>query len=182
MANRSILTTATMALTLLATVPGTLAQSNERVGAAASVSGISTDGLTAKQLRIWRKVERIAEAEDKGGRPLFPMLLGLMQWAKGNGHTIAIEMEERRASTNMGGNTTLEQGDSIGLRRTATLWLHIWAIDNASVNRVLSASLQTPRNPHNNQLTALFPIEVRWQAHAIRFIATRWIQGRFCPV
>jgi len=74
MANRLIPCTATMVLTLLATVPGTQAQSRERVRAAAPDSGICTDRLTSKQLRIWREIEQIAEAADKAGRPLHPRL------------------------------------------------------------------------------------------------------------
>jgi len=140
MANRSILCIAMMVLTLLATVPGTLAQSRERVRTADSISGINTDRLTSKQLRIWTKIERIAEAPDKAGRPLHPRLHSLWQWAKASGHTITIEMAERRDPTDMGGSTTPEQGNSNGLRRAAILWLQLRVIDHAYVDPAVHRS------------------------------------------
>jgi hypothetical protein len=140
MANRSILYKTAMVLTFLATSPGTLAQSRERVRAAESISGISTDRLTLKQLRIWREIEQIAVAADKAGRPLHPRLHSLRQWAKGGGHNITIEMADRRVSTFIAGSFTMEQGHSNGLRGAAILWLHLWAIDNALVDPVVHRS------------------------------------------
>ena len=134
MANRSIPCTAVLVLTLLATVPGTQAQSCEKAVVTGSISGINTDRLTSKQLRIWNEIGRIAEAADKDGRPLHPRLHSLWQWARGNEHAIIIEMAVRRAPTDDAGDTTLEQGNSNGDRPAAILWLHPWAIDNACVN------------------------------------------------
>jgi hypothetical protein len=135
MADRSILSTVAMVVTLLAMTPCTLAQprSPEKVNVADSVGGIRTDRLTPGQRRIWKRIEQIAEAMDKAGQPLHPRLYCLWQWAKGSGHTITIDMSERRGSQ-CAGKTTPGEVDPNGHPRAAGLWLHLWAIDNARVN------------------------------------------------
>jgi len=143
MANRSIICTAVMILTLLAMIPGALAQSQSCGGANAaadSVSGIRTDRLTPKQLRIWREIEQVAQAVDRAGQPLHPRLHGLWQRAQSSGHTIFIEMMERRAPTRIAGTTTLQKMDSDGNRQVIVIWLHLWAIDNAFVDAAVRRS------------------------------------------
>jgi hypothetical protein len=133
MANRSIFRTGAMVLTLLATVPGSPAQPPESVSPVDSVSGINTGHLTPKQLRIWKGVEKIAEAADEVGQPLHPRLHSLWQWAKGNGHSVVIEMTEARGSQ-VAGTTSVEEPSRIGKPRVAVLWLNVYAIDNANSN------------------------------------------------
>jgi hypothetical protein len=143
MANRSIICTAVLVLTLLAMIPGVLAQSQscDRANAASdSVSGIRTDRVTPKQLRIWGEIEQIAQAVDRAGRPLHPRLHGLWQRAQSSGHTIFIEMMERRAPTRIAGTTTLQKMDSDGNRQVIVIWLHLWAIDNAFVDAAVRRS------------------------------------------
>jgi hypothetical protein len=83
MANRSIPCTTAMILTLLATLLSSPTQSGERIRGAVCTSGIDTGRLTSKQVRIWRAVERIAEAADGAGKPLHPRLQSLWEWAEG---------------------------------------------------------------------------------------------------
>jgi hypothetical protein len=141
-----------MVLTLLATVPVALTQSREEFRLADSVSGMSTGRLTSKQLRIWGEVGKIAEAADEAGQSLHPRLHSLWQWAKGNGHTIVIDMTEVRGS-HAAGRTTLEEQDRAGQQPVAVLWLNVYAIDNANPNLAsrLSDDLQPSRKLGKNE-------------------------------
>jgi hypothetical protein len=139
MANSSILRTAAMFLAFLATFPAQ-SRSFDIANAADSPSGFRTDRLTPKQLQIWGEIEKIALAADKGGRLLHPRLHGLWQRIQASGHTVFIEMMERRAPTCMGGKTTLEKTDLDGNRKVVVIWLHLWAMDKALADQVVRRS------------------------------------------
>jgi hypothetical protein len=136
MANRSIPCTATMVLTLLATVPCTLAQSREGVRATAPVSGICTDRLTASQLRIWESIQGIVFARDKEGRPAHPMLYSLWQRVQESGCTIEVEFIDRgRTKVNLAGQFLIEEVDSGRGSLSGVIQLNLTVIDRASVNK-----------------------------------------------
>ena len=133
MTNSSIFRAATMALTFLATIPAQ-SRSFDMADAIDPASGFRTDRLTPKQLRIWREIEKIVLAADKAGRPMHPRLHSLWQCIQSSGHTVFIEMMERKAPTRIGGKTTLETTDSGRNRKAVVMWLHLWAMDNAFVD------------------------------------------------
>ncbi len=142
MANRSTLFTAAVALTLLAAVlKGQVqVQSSGRTGAVDSATGIRTDRLTARQLRIWKEIEKIIQAADKAGRPLHPRLNNLWHRVEESGHTVFIEMMGHRAPTRIAGTTTLQQANPDGSRKVIAIWLHLWATDNAFADPVVRRS------------------------------------------
>ncbi len=142
MANRSTLFTAAVALTLLAAVPKAQGQiqSSGRTDAIDAASGIRTDRLTPKQLRIWGEIEKVVRASDKRARPLHPKLHSLWQRVQERGHTVFIEMMGHRAPTRIAGTTTLQQGNPDGDRKIIVIWLHLWAMDNAFVDPAVRRS------------------------------------------
>ncbi len=87
MANRSTLFTAAVALTLLAAIPKAQCQiqSSGGTGAVDSATGIRTDRLTPKQLRIWGKIENVIQVADKRGRLAHPKLHSLWQRVQESG-------------------------------------------------------------------------------------------------
>jgi hypothetical protein len=142
MANRSILYTAAMVFTFTSAIPAAMARprSSGRANAVNSASGLRTDRLTSKQLRIWREIELIAHAADKAGQPLHPTLNSLWQRVQSSGHTVFVEMKEPRAFNNQAGTTTLQKANSDGNRKVIVIWLHLWGIDNALVNPTVRRS------------------------------------------
>jgi hypothetical protein len=141
MANSTILPAVAMILNLLATVPILPAQSvsSGRAGAIASAPGFRTERLTPKQIRIWREIEKIAQARDKAGRPLHPRLHSLWERIQSSGHTAFIEMVERQAPTCAGGKTIMENAESDGNCKTVVIWLNLWAM-NALINPTVRRS------------------------------------------
>src|SRR5213593_216737 len=102
MANRSISWRAVLLAVFLATMPNSRAQ--ERLYAASSPSnptvempsGIRTDRLSPRQLRVWRAIEAIVFAKDGSGRLSHPKLHSLWQWAETSGHVIYVQLVEPR--------------------------------------------------------------------------------------
>lgn len=81
MGQQSGFTTLTLMAGLLTTIP--VAGAQHTVGAGtpnasvirhAATTGIRTDRLSRRQLRTWRKIERIVFARDAAGGPLHPTL------------------------------------------------------------------------------------------------------------
>ena len=138
MEKQSFLCLATILLASLAGFPNSLAQCGPGESFDELRSGIRTDCLTPKQIRIWEQIESIAEASDGAGRPAHPRLNSLWEWAKGNGHSVFIRMAEKRSvPTGTGGRAILMEQHHGGCRREVIVWLHLWAIDNALIDETV---------------------------------------------
>jgi hypothetical protein len=100
----------------------------------ATISGIITDRLSAKDLQRWQAIERIVFAEDAAGYPLHPTLRGLWEWVETSGHAIYLEMvSPSRISTCTAGSFSLTRFDPQGKRHEAVIRLHPANIDQAYV-------------------------------------------------
>jgi hypothetical protein len=64
--------------------------------------GILTERLSAKQLELWRKIERLVFAVDAEGRFLHPVLHALWKRVETSGHTIYLQISESALSSSAG--------------------------------------------------------------------------------
>lgn len=100
----------------------------------AAASGLITDRLTAKELKCWSAIERLAKAVDTRGQPLYPTLLGLWQWAETSGHAIYIEMPPQSSiPTCTAGSFYIEGLDPQGESHIAVIRLYLANIDQAYI-------------------------------------------------
>jgi len=102
-------------------------------------AGVLTDRLNAKQMKIWRAMERIVFAEDSLGHLLYPELNRLHRWAMTSPIPIHIEMtrEQSRWAYTAGECLFEKQRDSLGNSLTAiTVRLYITAVDKAPGRRI----------------------------------------------
>ena len=94
--------------------------------------GILTERLSAKQLELWRKIERIVLAVDAEGRFLHPVLHALWECVEASGHTIYLQISENAVSSSAG-VFRLEKFDPTGQRHIAVIELRPRAIDQAVI-------------------------------------------------
>jgi hypothetical protein len=98
--------------------------------------GILTDRLSAKDLRKWQAIERLALASDWRGQPRHPTLRGLYEWAATSGHAVYIEFPPpQRAATCTAGSFTIERLDPLGKRHVGVIRLYLNNIDAAYVGK-----------------------------------------------
>lgn len=87
-------------------------------------TGIRTDRLSARQLKIWRSIENIVKAHDGEARPLHPSLYGLWQKIATGKHVVYIEIFiPTNISTYPAGRFKVEKCDPDGQKCTAALRL-----------------------------------------------------------
>jgi len=139
MVNRSGIWPLVLVLALAGMVETSRAQEvpvteEKNMRSAGEKTGIRTDRLTPKQLRIWRCIEGIALAGDSAGQPLHPRLESLWRQAQSIGHTIYIEMPAS-AITNMAGKFLIEKLDPEGRNHTLAIHLYIAAIKRAVTDK-----------------------------------------------
>jgi hypothetical protein len=91
-----------------------------------------TERLSAKQLELWRKIERLVFAVDAEGRFLHPTLHALWKRMEASGHTIYLQISENALSSNAG-LFRLEKFDPTGQHHIAVIELRPRVIDQAIV-------------------------------------------------
>ncbi len=141
MANGSILSAAAVLTTFMAmnmdavAKAGPLETSNGSTTNAIQPSGIRTDRLSPKQLRIWQSIQNIASAVDRSGRPLHPTLYELWRSAEQSGHLIFIELVTGGHWTAYSaGEFIIEKLDPEGKQHVLVLRLFLSTIDRASTH------------------------------------------------
>jgi hypothetical protein len=127
------------ALTLMAVSPecatwgaGTLVRADSQSTAGAK-GGIRTDRLSPRQLRVWKRIERVVHVHDSKGQALHPTLGMLWRKADSCGHDIFIELG-KRGPGNVGGKFTIEKLDTDGKRHSLSIRVYLVSIDEASTS------------------------------------------------
>ncbi len=116
--------TATAALMAQLAVPAAMAEQGR--------TGILTDRLTAKQLKIWKSIESVVLADDGKGYPLYPGLKSLWQRAEASGRMIFIELEDRkREASPFAGEVLIEKSDAMFSPDRLVVRLRLWLIDRS---------------------------------------------------
>ncbi len=87
-------------------------------------TGIVTDGMSRKHLRIWKSIVDIVMAKDKGGSYLHPTLHGLYRQAESCDHLIRIELSEEESFCTAG-RFIIEKLDRKGARHVAKIRLNL---------------------------------------------------------
>jgi hypothetical protein len=138
MARRSGFTTLTLMAGLLTITP--FAGAQQAVGAGipnasiirhAVTAGIRTDRLSRRELRIWRKIERIVFARDTNGQSRHPTLERLWREVEWSGHSIFIEIPSG-AAVSMAGKFVVERIDPEGKNHILSIHLYLSGINIAS--------------------------------------------------
>jgi len=105
-----------------------------------SSTGLITERLSARRMKIWRTIERKALAHDGAGQPLYPALNELFNWAKMSDFPIYIEMPEARNRLDYVAGTCLFERPQTPLRSqpaAVTILLRLTVIDRATGERML---------------------------------------------
>jgi hypothetical protein len=141
MANRSILGTALLLAGFMTITPNATGQPRKALNhsdpAVEMASGIRTDRLSPKQLRVWAAIERIVFAKDRSGRFIHPKLRSLWQQAETSGHVIHVEMPGPRDDLDgRAGRFVIERFDPDGKSHTAVIRLCLPVIDGAVTDRI----------------------------------------------
>src|SRR5262249_9765017 len=105
----------------------------------ATGTGLITDWLSAKQLKRWDAIKRLALAQEADHKPLHPTLPQLWEWAETSGHAIYIELLGPEAvSKSLAGEFRIERLDPQGKRHVAVIRLFLANIDKVYVGREAS--------------------------------------------
>jgi hypothetical protein len=96
-------------------------------------SGFRTDRLSARQMKIWAKIEQIASARDASGQSLHPRLETLWRQVGSSGHTIYIDMRTP-ANESMAGKFVVEKTDPEGKNHILSIHLYLPTIDKANTS------------------------------------------------
>jgi hypothetical protein len=99
--------------------------------AAAPSGGIRTDLLARRELETWRAIVAIVMAEGPNGQPLHPTLRALWDSVASSGHTVYIQMRDRKARSHIAGRFTITRVDPSGESHEAVLTLNLRTIDAA---------------------------------------------------
>jgi|SRR5262245_30747811 len=98
------------------------------------VSNLITDRITAKQLKHWYAIKRVALAEDAYHQPLHPTLYRLWKWAETGNHAIYIELisgyDDLGATA---GRFRIVKLDPKGKRHISLIQLYLTTIDHAYI-------------------------------------------------
>ena len=142
MAKRSISWIAVPLAVFLATMSNSRAQERLRTASNPSnptvetPSGIRTDRLSPRQLRVWAAIEAIVFAQDGFGRLSHPKLHSLWQWAETSGHVIHVQMVEPRDRwDHEAGKFMVEKFDPDGQKHIAAIRLCLPVIDRVIVRK-----------------------------------------------
>jgi hypothetical protein len=95
------------------------------------VTGILTDRLTKSQLKAWKSILEIVQAEDGKGRPVHPALYELYQKVDVGGYEIQIELSTQRATLCAGGFCRIELHAEGVLKEGVLIRLNLGMIDRA---------------------------------------------------
>jgi hypothetical protein len=97
-------------------------------------SGLIMSRLSAKELDLWKEMERIVFAEGADRRPLHPMLRGLWEGVETSGHAVFIQIAcSSRTSSTTAGSFAIERFDPKGEKHIAAIKLNLSSIDRAFV-------------------------------------------------
>jgi hypothetical protein len=101
-----------------------------------TASGIRTDRLSPRQLRVWRRIERIVFAKDGSGSYSHPRLRSLWQWVEASGSVVQVEFPDPKApGDHQAGRFQIEESDPNGTRHIASIRLCLPVIDRALVRK-----------------------------------------------
>ncbi len=95
--------------------------------------GFRTDRLSAKQLRVWRKIEHVVFARDNAGNLLHPTLESLWRQVESSGYEIFIEMTAQ-ATENMAGKFIVENPGQDGKHSILSIHIYVATIDKANTS------------------------------------------------
>lgn len=136
MANRQSFLNTTTFLLLLATIVGPSGMSLGLNGEPKMLSGLRTDRLSPRQLRIWQSIRDVVLACDQSGQPLHPKLYSLWRSADESGHLIFIELqkEAHHATPYIAGEFVIEKVDQAGQPHVLAVRIFLSTIDRASTS------------------------------------------------
>jgi hypothetical protein len=101
------------------------------------ISGLIMSRLSAKELDLWREMERIVFAEGADGRPLHPTLRGLWEWVETSDHAVFIQIaRSSRTTSTTAGSFAIERFDPKGEKHIAAIRLNLSSIDRAYVGPI----------------------------------------------
>ena len=116
------------------------AEPNAVVTTGSPKTGIRTDRLSPKQLRVWKSIEKIVFAEKASGVPLHPRLQSLWRRAESSGHTVFIEFPAP-ITIDAAGQCLIEDLDPRGKNHVFVIRLYLPAIERA-------AAVESSRRPN----------------------------------
>jgi hypothetical protein len=129
MANRSILSKAILAVSLLTLTSGI----------PAAYAAIRTDRLSPRQVRVWNSIREIVFAKDRANQLLHPRLQELWQSMESCNHLIFIEIGAQATNANTkAGEMVIEKADPSGVQHTVNVQLFLSTIGRAFVEKKLS--------------------------------------------
>jgi hypothetical protein len=96
-------------------------------------SGLIMSRLSAKELDLWKEMERIVFAEGADRRPLHPMLRGLWEWVETSGHAVFIQIACSSRTSSTAGSFAIERFDPKGEKHIAAIRLNLPSIDRAYI-------------------------------------------------
>ena len=97
-------------------------------------SGLILSRLSAKELDLWKEMERSVFAEGADRRPLHPTLRGLWEWVETSGHAVFIQIAcSSRTSSTTAGSFAIERFDPKGEKHIAAIKLKLSSINRAYV-------------------------------------------------
>jgi hypothetical protein len=101
------------------------------------ISGLIMSRLSAKELDLWREMERTVFAEGADRRPLHPTLRGLWEWVETSGHAVFIQIaRSSRTTSTTAGSFAIERFDPKGEKHIAAIRLNLSSIDRAYVGPI----------------------------------------------
>jgi hypothetical protein len=96
-------------------------------------TGILTDRLTPKQLKIWKSIESVVLANDRDGHPAYPKLRNLWNYAETSGRIIFIELEDRKNDeVTFAGGARVEEIGPTGTPDRIVVRLNLWLLDSCT--------------------------------------------------
>ncbi len=104
-------------------------------------AGLLTHRLSSRQRRTWESIQRIVVAMDKEGRPVHPVIYGLLRRIEESGCAIQLEIIEKvRSKENLAGQFLI--GDPLpgSSGFSGVIQLNLAVIDRATVNRAGNAA------------------------------------------
>ena len=95
-----------------------------------TAGGIRTDHVSRKKLPVWKSIVAIVMAEDRTGQPLYPTLRRLWDAVDASGHTVYVELPDRRSY--IGGAFVITRIDPDGRAHEGMLAMNLRVIDETS--------------------------------------------------
>ena len=95
-------------------------------------SGIRIERISPSYLQLWKSIEQIVQKEDRAGRPMYPVVQSLWQWAAGGPHVLYVDIAEKDGMLlQHAGRFVVEKFDSEGGRHVGLVQLFPPVIDKA---------------------------------------------------